>query len=139
MYATAHDTVLVVVQVVIVLFVAWVFFAAHQARMKRKHEINRQILDKMDSEKFLELLQSEAGRRSVERLLGTERSAREWVTEALRRGTILLCAGPAFLVVYFVTDFSGHEMFLVLGVLSVAVGLGFLLAAAITRAREGEQ
>lgn len=138
MYATAHNTIMVVTQVVAVLVVAWLFFAAHQARMKRKHEIARRVLDKMGSERFLDLLQSEEGRRSVERILGTTRPPGEWVTDAIRRAILLLFAGPALLIVFHVSDFSGQEIFLVLGSLSIAVGIGYLAAAALTRRRAGQ-
>ena len=137
MYATTHDTVLVVTQVAAFLILAWVFYAAHQARMRRKHEISKQVLEKMSSEQFLDLLQSPDGRQSVERMLGTSRSAGEWVTDAIRRAILLLFAGPALLLVFFLTDFSGHEIFLALGSLSIAVGLGYLVAAALTRGRSG--
>ena len=129
---------LVVTQVVALLFLAWIYFAAHQGRMRRKHEIAQQVLAKMDSEEFLELLHSAEGRRSLERLLGTERSPDEWVTDAKRRAVLLLCAGPAFLLVYSLGDFTGHEIFLFLGALSISVGFGYLLAAALTRSRTDE-
>ena len=138
MYATTHDTVLVVTQVAALLIIAWIFYASHQARMKRKHEISKKVLEKMGSEQFLELLQSAEGRRSVERMLGTSRSAGEWVTEAIRRAVLLLCAGPALLVVFYLVDFSGQEIFLALGSLSIAVGIGYLVAAALTRGRAGQ-
>ena len=138
MYATTHDTVLVVTQVAALLILVWIFFAAHQARMKRKHEISKRVLDKMGSEEFLELLQSPDGRHSIERMLGTSRSPGEWVTDAIRRAILLLFVGPAFLIVFALADFSGHEMFLALGSLSIAVGLGYLVAAALTRRRAGQ-
>ncbi|ANM30890.1 hypothetical protein ABI59_16885 [Acidobacteria bacterium Mor1] len=138
MYATTHDTVLVVTQVAAVLILILIFFAAHQARMKRKHEISKRLLGKMSSEQFLELLQSAEGRRSIERLLGTSRSAGEWVTDAIRRATLLLFVGPAFLLVFALVDFSGQEIFLALGALSIAIGVGYLVAAALTRGRAGQ-
>ena len=138
MYATTHDTVLVVTQVAALLILAWIFFATHQARMKRRHEISKRVLEKMSSEEFLDLLRSPDGRQSVERILGTSRSAGEWVTDAIRRAILLLFAGPALLIVFALVDFSGHEMFLALGSLSIAVGIGYLVAAALTRGRAGQ-
>lgn len=137
MYATTHDTVLVVTQVAAILILAWIVYAAHQARMKRKHEISKRVLEKMGSEQFLELLQSPEGRQSVERMLGTSRSPGEWVTDAIRRAILLLFSGPAFLIVFFLAEFSGHEIFLGLGSLSIAAGFGYLVAAALTRGRAG--
>lgn len=137
MYATTHDTVLVVTQVAAFLVLAWILYAAHQAGRKRKHEISTRILEKMSSEEFYELLQSPDGRQSVERMLGTSRAPGEWVTDAIRRAILLLFAGPALLVVFVLADFSGHEIFLALGSLSIAVGLGYLVAAALTRGRTG--
>lgn len=132
---TAHHTILVVVQVVALLFLAHLFRAAYQARAARKHELSKQILDKMSSEEFLDLLKSSEGRRSIERLIGDHKSPEEWITAAVRRSIFLLLTGVAGVIVYLVTDFSGHEIPLVLGSLSVAVGLGYLVAAALTRGR----
>jgi len=138
MYATTHHSILVVTQVAAFLILAGIFFAAHQARMKRKHEISKRVLEKMSSEQFLELLDSQEGRRSIERLLGTSRSPGEWVTDAIRRAILLLAAGPALLIVFRLGDFSGREIFLVLGSLSIAIGIGYLVAAAATRARAAQ-
>jgi hypothetical protein len=89
----------------------------------------------MSSEKFLELLKSPDGGRSIERLLGSHKSPGEWVTEAIRRAMLLLFSGAGFLIAYRLTDFSGHEMFLILGCFSVGIGIGYLVAAALTRRR----
>jgi len=137
MNTITHHTVLVVTQVAAFLILAWILYAAHRSRMNRKHEISRMILEKMSSEQFLEVLQSPDGRQSVERLLGTSRSPDEWVTDAIRRAMLLLFAGPALLIVFILGDFSGQEIFLALGSLSIAVGLGYLFAAALTRRRAG--
>lgn len=130
-----HDTVLVVTQVLALVFFAYLFHAAYQKKLTRKHELSKQIIEKMSSEEFLDLLKSGDGRRSIERLLGSYKSPDEWVREAVRRAVLLLFSGPAFLAVYGLTDFSGREMFLALGSLSVAVGIGYLVAAALTRGR----
>lgn len=137
MNAINHHTVLVVTQVAAFLILAWILYAAHRSRMNRQHEISKKILKKMSSEQFLEVLQSPDGRQSVERMLGTSRSPDEWVTDAIRRAILLLFAGPALLIVFFLGDFSGQEVFLALGSLSIAVGLGYLVAAALTRRRAG--
>jgi len=130
-----HDTILVVTQVFAFLFFSLMIYGAYQKKLARKHELSKQILEKLSSEKFLELLKSPDGRQSIERLLGSSGSPDEWVTDAVRRAILLLFAGPAFLVVYGLTDFSGHEMFLILGCSSVAIGIGYLVAAALTRGR----
>lgn len=135
MYSSFHDTMLVAIQVSAFAFFIYLFHAAHQRKLARKHELSKQVLDKLDSKEFLELLHSPNGRRSIERLLGSSESPREWVTIALRRAIFLVLAGVTFIVVYGVTDFSGHEMFLVTGSLAVSVGIGYLLAAALTRRR----
>ncbi len=131
----AHHTILVVVQVTALVLLAYIFHAAYQKKLARKHELSKQILEKLGTEEFLDLLRSRDGRRSVERMLGSHRSPDEWVTDAIRRGILLLFFGPAFLAVYGLTDFSGHEMFLALGSGSVGLGIGYLVAAALTRGR----
>ena len=130
-----HDTILVIVQVSVLVFFVYMFHAAYQRTLTRKHELSKRILDKLSSEEFLDLLKSRDGRRSIERLLGSHKSPDEWVTDAIRRAILLLFAGFAFLTVYRLTDFSGHEMFLAVGCSSVGVGIGYLVAAALTRGR----
>ena len=130
-----HETILVVSQVFALVFFAFLYHVAYQKKLARKHELSKQILDKMSSEKFLELLESPDGRRSVERLVGSYKSPAEWVTDAIRRAILLLFSGPAFITVYMLTDFSGHEIFLGLGSVSVGLGIGYLVAAALTRGR----
>ena len=132
---TAHHTILVVLQVAALLFIAYLLRAAFEARAARRHELAKRVLDKMSSEEFLELLRSPDGGRSLERLIGTHKSPDEWVTDAVRRAVFLLFAGIAGIAVYFLTDFSGQEIPLGLGSLSIAVGLGYLITAALTRRR----
>lgn len=135
LYNNYHDTVLVVVLVLAVVAFFYMFYSAHQRKQARKHELSKQILEKMSSEEFLDLLKSQDGRRSIERLLGSYQSAGEWITDAIRRSVLLVFAGSAFVLVYRLTDFSGREIFLILGSLAVSIGVGYLFAAAITRAR----
>ena len=53
MYASAHETILVVVQVLALLVLVYVFHAAYQARLARKHELSKRMLDKLSSEELL--------------------------------------------------------------------------------------
>ena len=133
--SNAHDTILVVVQVAALLVLAYLLRTAYQAKQARRHELSKRILDKMSSEEFLELLRSPEGQRSRERLVGTRKSPGEWVTDAVRRAVLLLFAGGALLLVYPRMDFSGREMFLILGSVAIGVGVGYLVAAALTRRR----
>ncbi len=136
---TFHATALVLIQVTALLIVAYLLYAAHQRKLARKHELSKQILDKLSSEEFLEVLQSPDGRRSIERLLGSYESPEAWVRNAIRRAILLVFAGVALITAYAQTDFSGHELLLVLGSLSAALGLGYLVGAALTRARAGRE
>lgn len=135
----AHQTILVVVQVAALLFLAYLFRAAHEARAARRHELAKRVLDKMSSEEFLQVLRSSGGGRSLERLIGTHKPPDEWAADAVRRAVFLIFAGAAGVVVYYFTDFSGHEIPLILGSLSIAIGLGYLLAATLTRRRARQE
>lgn len=130
-----HHTILVVVQVLLVGLICVLFFSAHQRKLTRRHEFSKQFLDKLSSEEFIALLESSAGRRSVERVLGTYKTTDEWITDAIRRSMVLMFGGIAALVVYIVTDFSGREIFLAIGCLSIGGAIGYLIAAALTRVR----
>lgn len=132
---TAHHTILVVVQVAALLFLATLVRATYEARARRRHELAKRVLDKMSSEEFLEVLRSPDGGRSLERLIGSHKPPDEWITDAVHRAVFLLFGGAAGVAVYLLTDFSGHEIPLGLGSLSIAVGLGYLVAAGLTRRR----
>jgi len=135
----AHHTILVVMQILAVGLVCFLFYLAYQRQLARRHEFSKAFLDKMSSEEFVGLLQSSSGRRSVERILGTYKPASEWITDAIRRAVFLAFIGGACLVVYALGDFGGHEMFLVLGCLTLGVAAAFLVAAALTRGREDDE
>jgi len=131
----AHHTILVVVQVLLVGLICVLFFSAYQRKLARRHDFSKRFLDKLSSEEFVDLLKSSAGRRSVERVLGTYKPAGEWVTDAIRRSIVLIFVGIGCIAVYIATDFSGHEIFLAIGCLSVTGAIGYLVAAALTRGR----
>ncbi len=130
-----HTTILVAIQVAAIIAFAFLFFRAHQARQTRRHEMSKRILDKMSSEEFLEVLRSPEGRRSVEKLIGSEKSTEAWITDAIRRAILLLCGGAALLSIHPFLDFSGDEIPLIVGGLSIGVGIGYLVAAMLTRGR----
>lgn len=130
-----HHTVLVLVQVGAILFIGYLFRGVYLAKQERKHELSKQILDKMSSVEFLDLMKSPAGRQSIERLIGSEKSPEAWIREAFRRAVLLICAGIALIAVYPVLDFSGDEIPLILGAVSIGLGIGYLIAAVLTKAR----
>ena len=131
----AHHTILVILQVFSFSLLSVLAYLAYQRKQARRHEFSKQFLEKLSSEEFVALLESSAGRRSVERILGTYKSAEEWTTEAIRRSVVLIFIGFGSLAVYFLEEFSGHQAFLAAGGVLITGSLGYLVAAALTRGR----
>ncbi|MCP4896782.1 MAG: hypothetical protein GY906_07365 [bacterium] len=131
----AHHTILVIMQILAVGLICFLFYLGYQRQLARRHEFSKAFLDKMSSEEFIALLQTSAGRRSVERILGTYKPASEWITDAIRRAVFLAFIGAGCLAVYTVEDFTGAEIFLAIGCLGLGVSLAFLVAAGLTRGR----
>jgi len=131
----AHHTILVVLQFLTIGVICLLVFVAHQRKLSRRHEFSKAFLDKMSSEEFIDVLKTGAGRRSVERILGTFKPAEEWITDAIRRSVVMCCIGIACLAVYVVEDFSGRQIFLAVGLVLVSGAIGYLIAAALTRGR----
>ncbi len=131
----AHHTILIVLQVFTFSLLSVLVYFAYQRKQARRHEFSKQFLEKLSSEEFVALLESSAGRRSVERVLGTYKSAEEWTTEAIRRSVVLIFGGLGSVAVYLLEEFSGHQAFLAVGSISIAGALGYLVAAALTRGR----
>ena len=105
----------------------------------RQHKIARiqadmqtRLLEKFgSSQEMLAYLQSDAGRRFLESATIERTRPHGRILGSLQAGIILCLAGIAFLVLEPMMFEGTEEGFLFLGVLGLAVGIGFLLSGAV--------
>ncbi len=114
-----------------VILMFWLVMRKRQAAAKAREEFNKQLLDKFSSgREFGEFLESDGGK---EFLAGLQtqtqgRAAMDQVLRGVRTGILTTTIGLGLLGVAIL-----RHALVVPGVITVAVGVGFLLSAAITK------
>jgi len=112
---------------------AWIiklFLDARKARLK--HELNQKLMDKFDSvEKLNDFLQSDSGSRFLRSLTIEGLTPKERLLSALSKGVISGFLGLSILALALL--FAEDWRYIVgTGIVVVALGLGFLVSAAIS-------
>lgn len=115
----------------------WIFrlFLNHRRQTKivlLQSELQKQLLDKFDStEELRHFLESDSGRNFIDSTPVEKQSPHGRIMGALQSGLIMTTAGLACLYLrHQIPD--GREMFVFLGAIGLALGLGFLLSAGAT-------
>lgn len=116
--------------------VIWLRTRLRQRRIQAQADLQKQLLDKFTSGPELSaFLESPGGQRFLAELHSRSAEARAQVVRSLRTGIILFALGVALLVLRAtLTAKDAHETtgFLIGGVIVLALGVGFLLSAAIS-------
>lgn len=117
-------------------FVAWTI-TTNIRRSKTAHtvaELHARLLDKFSAcQEVLGYLESEAGRKFLESASGGQTAASSRILGAIQAGSIFALAGLAALLVRSAVPYSDSQEFLsVVGSFAIAIGLGFLVSAAIS-------
>lgn len=105
----------------------------HRASLRTQSEFHNKLLEKFSSAgEFTAYLQSDAGQRFFENLT-TERTAPTTkILGSIQKGAILLLLGVGLMIGGRVFDSPQiNEIFFVLGIIGLMLGLGFLVSAAI--------
>ena len=122
---------------VFMMLTMWVFVGAvlyiiaTALRRRQRNQMQQHVLDKFASAKdFADFVQSPAGQKYVESFADTTTSSQGAILNSVRVGVVLLFIGIGFAL----TNLGHEHNFLPLriGTLFVAVGLGFLISAAIS-------
>jgi hypothetical protein len=114
-----------------VILIFWIVMRKRQAEAKAREEFNKQLLDKFSSgREFGEFLESKGGK---EFLAGLQtrtqgRAAIDQVLRGVRTGILTTTIGLGLLGLGII-----RHALVVPGVITLAVGVGFLLSAAITK------
>jgi hypothetical protein len=120
-----------------VSWVTWVIANAirrgHTARAVAN--LHSKLLDKCTSnQELLSYLESQSGRRFLESTTTSESNPSGRILNAIQAGTIAALAGGAMLVVRTEEhlDWDGREFLVIFGSLLLAIGLGYLVSAAVS-------
>lgn len=120
--------------------VGWVTWVIANA-IRRGHtargvaDLHSKLLDKCTSNtELLSYLESQSGRRFLESTTTNEANPPGRILNAIQAGAIAALAGGAMLIVRTVehVDWDGGEFLVVFGSVLLAIGLGFLVSAAIS-------
>jgi hypothetical protein len=117
----------------------WVIYVAaettkRQRKLKAQTELHGRLLDKFGSAReVMEFLQTPGGAHFVDSLSGDGEDPADGILRSTHRGIILVivAAGCLFLNWYYRS--AGENPLLVIGVILLCLGIGFLLSAAISQ------
>jgi hypothetical protein len=118
---------------------AWMFYLVadankKQRRLKAQAELHGRLLDKFGSaQEVVEFLQTPGGTRFVEGLSSDREEPVAGILRSTHRGILLVivAAGCLFLSWYY--RYSGENPLLVIGVILMCLGIGFLASAAVAQ------
>lgn len=107
--------------------IVWLWYRHRQAKMRAQAEFHRQLLEKFGSgREFADFLESKGSQRFLEELW-SQRTGPHRVLDTMRSGIIMSSLGLGMLVLSWWT-----RGFRVLGILALALGIGFLISSAIS-------
>jgi hypothetical protein len=118
---------------------AWMFYLMadtnkRQRRLKLQAEMHSRLLDKFSSaHEVVEFLQTPGGAQFVDSLSSEREEPANGILRSTHRGIVLaiVAAGCLFLSWYYRN--SGENPLLVIGVILLCLGIGFLLSAAVSQ------
>lgn len=118
-------------------FIVWVVVNGWQRRQQIKQltEFNSRLLERIGSVKdFSEFLQTDGGAKFMDRVTagGAVPDVRMTILRAIQTGLVLLTLGVGLLVLAWIFrqrfPFGDSEVFTTTGVISISLGIGFLLS-----------
>ena len=107
---------------------------SRQQHLKMTFDFNNRLLDRSSMKDFTEFLQTDQGTKFIESLT-IEREASgpsESMLRAIRTGAVLVSLGLGLLFVGWYLRFEGREAMTAAGVVSLAVGVGFLASCGVS-------
>jgi len=107
---------------------------SRQKHLKMTFDFNNRLLDRSSMKDFTEFLQTDQGTKFIESLT-IEREASgpsESMLRAIRTGAVLVSLGLGLLFVGEFHRFEGREAITAAGIVSLAVGVGFLVSCGVS-------
>lgn len=102
--------------------------------IRARSELLNRVLDKFGSSRdFIELSESSGGKRLLEALGSEPNGASGKILSAVQRGVVMAVLGVGLLLLSLtLTDNAVEELFRIFGVVSLALGVGYLASAAVS-------
>lgn len=132
------DVAPMIATIVMMFVIGWsIKFVSTNRRLDRlakmHHELQNKILDKFGtSQEMIDYLGTDPGKRLLDAPVVEHGSPYGRILGSVQAGIILVLGGAAFLVVTRLVDLGGagdEAGFVFVGVLTLALGLGFLISA----------
>ena len=117
----------------------WMFYLAletgkGQRRIKAQTELHGRLLDKFSSaHEVVEFLQTPGGAQFVDSISSDREEPSNGILRSTHRGIILVIVAGGFLFLNWYYRSSGENPLLVIGVILLCLGVGFLASAAVSQ------
>jgi type II secretory pathway component PulF len=117
----------------------WMFYLAletgkGQRRIKAQTELHGRLLDKFSSaHEVVEFLQTPGGAQFVDSISSDREEPSNGILRSTHRGIILVIVAGGFLFLNWYYRSSGENPLLVIGVILLCLGIGFLVSAAVAQ------
>jgi hypothetical protein len=117
-----------------IAFLAWVIVRGGVSRSQHRLEAHSRMLDRFGSStEFVAFLQTAEGRGYLQTVaLGSRKSQKEKILGSVRTGVILVILSFGIMFAGFVDGGGSNEDTLIVGLLGLFLGAGFLASAAIS-------
>jgi hypothetical protein len=118
---------------------AWMFYLMadtnkKQRRLKLQAELHTRLLDKFGSAReVVEFLQTPGGAQFVDSFSAEREEPANGILRSTHRGIVLVIVGAGCLFLSWYYRNSGENPLLVIGVILLCLGIGFLLSAAVSQ------
>ena len=114
-----------------ILVIAWFFHLSRRSQMQAHAALQKQLLDKFSSgQEFAQFLESPGGQHYMRSMWSQDRWVQGRALRGIRAGIICTLIGLAFLALSAMRHRPGM---IDPGALLLALGIGFLISAAVTR------
>ncbi|MBI2820354.1 MAG: hypothetical protein HYX73_10275 [Acidobacteria bacterium] len=114
----------------VIALLVWLLYRRSQARMRARMEFHQQVLSKFTSgEQFAQFLNTKGSQQLLEGMWGGQVSIKERLLKHVRLGAIFGVLGLGLLGLAIVSSDDGYGF---LAVLSLGIGIGFLVSARVT-------
>lgn len=126
------------VMLAVLVTIGWVMYlvaetSKRQRQMKARAELQGRLLDKFSSAtEVVEFLQTPGGARFIESPADSDEKPSGGILRSVHRGIILLAVGLGCLGLTVAYGWQDNPL-LVIGVILVCLGIGFLVSAAVSR------
>ncbi len=117
-----------------ILFFAWVvklFF--DWKRLKLKDSLNHKLMDKFGtSQDLVQFVEKDGGKTFLNSLVIPSINSRNQLLSSISKGVILTCLSIGLFIVAGMFTNDAAQFFKVIGILSIALGLGFIITTAVS-------